>query len=261
MKTILWNEAWRLLAQLKYFPVNPRPSETEAGFQFNQVKCQLLFIIGSSFNRFPAWALGSQGDVQDRGISPLLSSCLPETAVFALYIVSPMHLAGLSNPFRDLQLGPLEIIRTKYHEVYKQEDALEKYSLVWVCLTYFFKYFPSVFWPERCWAVWVWDMATCVEWTRASQKWPHEPDNLQRRKTLHFPRIFHKLGKRVSEFAEAGLRLSTYLNPLSGSVSSLQFSLMIWAMNSFSDSFSWISLAFHIFVLNAFSQLYIYIYI
>lgn len=139
-----------LLAQLKCFPVNPRPSETEAEFQFNQVKCQLLFIIRNSFNRFPAWALGSQREVQDREISPALSSCLPEMAVFTLYIVSPMHLAGLSNPFHDLQLGPLEIIRTKCHKVYKQEDALEKYALVWVRLPSSFEYFSSMSWPERC---------------------------------------------------------------------------------------------------------------
>lgn len=150
MNTVLQSGAWHLLAQLKCFSVNPRLSETEAGFQFNQVKCQLLFIIRNSFNRFPAWALGSQRGVQDREISPALSSCLPEMAVFTLYIVSPMHLAGLSNPFHDLQLGPLEIIRTKCHKVYKQEDALEKYALVWVRLTSSFEYFPSVSWPERC---------------------------------------------------------------------------------------------------------------
>lgn len=53
MRIILQNEARHPLALLKCFPVNPRPSENEAGFQFNQVKCQLLFIIRNSFNRFP----------------------------------------------------------------------------------------------------------------------------------------------------------------------------------------------------------------
>lgn len=40
-----------------------------------------------------------------------------------------MHLVGFSSPFHDICLGPLEIILTKCHEVYRPGDVQEQCAL------------------------------------------------------------------------------------------------------------------------------------
>lgn len=64
--------------------VNPSSSEIEAiplGFNFDQVKCQLFFvIIRKPFNRFSPVALRSQEEIQGRKIGPTLSFSSAETS-------------------------------------------------------------------------------------------------------------------------------------------------------------------------------------
>lgn len=109
--------------------VNPSSSEIEAiplGFNFDQVKCQLFFvIIRKSFNRFSSVALRSQEEIQGRNIGPTLSFSSAETSY-----IHPLN----SWPGATLRLLKTQLysgcsgksLLTKCHEVYKPKDILEK---------------------------------------------------------------------------------------------------------------------------------------